>query len=200
VVAAANQNLEIEVKLACSNLDCLFAAGLQLMLVESRHFEDNWLFDFPDQRLYKEGAALRLRSVNGKGLLTYKGIVRDSETSPLKVREEIETAVEEPEQIAMLLERLGFHRSFRYQKYRTIYQLQIKEEMVTVTFDETPMGNFIEVEGNETGVLETIKAAGFNADDIIRESYPELQERLCAERGFPLADLVFDDKESYKNL
>ena len=105
-MAAANQNLEIEVKLSCSNLHCLFAVGLQLTLMEPRHFEDNWLFDFPDQRLYKEGSALRLRTVDGKGLLTYKGIARDSETSPLKVREEIETAVEEPEQMAMLLERL----------------------------------------------------------------------------------------------
>jgi adenylate cyclase class 2 len=162
-----------------------------LTLTEPRHFEDNWLFDFPNQRLYKEGAALRLRSVDGRGLLTYKGIVRDSETSPLKVREEIETAVEEPDQMAVLLERLGFQRSFRYQKYRTVYQLNINEEMVTITFDETPMGNFIEVEGNETGVLETMKAAGFDADEIIRESYPELQEKRCAERGMPLEDLVF---------
>lgn len=190
-MAAANQNLEIEVKLFCSNLDCLYEAGLDLTLVEPRHFEDNWLFDFPDQRLYKQGAALRLRSVNGKGLLTYKGIVRDSETSPLKVREEIETVVAEPEQMVTLLERLDFHRSFRYQKYRTVYQLHMKEEAVTVTFDETPMGNFIEVEGNEKGVLDTLNAVGFRADDIIRESYPELQVKRCAERGVPLEDLVF---------
>src|SRR5262249_992985 len=79
----------------------------------------------------------------------------------------------------------------RYQKYRTVYQLTMSGEAVTVTFDETPMGNFIEVEGNEQGVLETMKAAGFRAEDIIRESYPELQVKRCAERGIPLEDLVF---------
>jgi len=190
-VATANQNLEIEVKLPCDSLDCLYEAGLDLTIDEPRHFEDNWLFDFPDQRLYKQKAALRVRSVNGKGLLTYKGIVRDSESSPLKVREEIETAVDKPEQMVTLLERLDFHRSFRYQKFRTVYRLTMQEETVTVTFDETPMGNFIEIEGNESGVLETLQAAGFGADDIIRDSYPELQAKRCAERGVPLEDLVF---------
>jgi adenylate cyclase, class 2 len=190
-VAATKNNLEIEVKLACENLDRLRQANLDLQLVEARHFEDNWLLDSKDQKLFHKGAALRVRSVNNRGVLTYKGEVHNSETSILKVREEIESAVEAPEQVVELFERLGFHRSFRYQKYRAVYRLVGAGNELSITFDETPLGNFIEIEGDEEGVLQTMQAAGFSADEIIRESYPELQALRCQQLGKPLEDLIF---------
>jgi adenylate cyclase class 2 len=184
-------NLEIEVKLACDNLDRLRKAGLQLNLETPRHFEDNWLLDLPDQPLFKQGAALRVRSVNGKGTVTYKGVVKETHESRLKVREEIETAVDEPDRLIELFERLGYHRSFRYQKYRTSYCIVLEGRELKVVLDETPMGNFIEIEGDETSVLNVLDTAGFSANDIIRESYPELQASRCRTRGVPLEDLVF---------
>ncbi|MEW6126052.1 MAG: class IV adenylate cyclase [Acidobacteriota bacterium] len=190
-MAKSNTHLEIEVKLACDSVDALRNAGLDLSIVKPRYFEDNWLFDFADQRLFKTGAALRVRKVENQGLVTYKGIVMNSATSPLKVREEIETEVAQPEHLATLFERLGLHRSFRYQKYRTDYRVKLADKFVSVTFDETPMGNFIEIEGDETEVLAVMQAAGFRAEDIIRESYPELQVKRCREIGIPVKDLVF---------
>ena len=184
-------NLEIEVKLACDDLDRLRNAGFQLTLETPRHFEDNWLLDLPDQPLFKQGAALRVRSVNGKGTVTYKGVVKETYESRLKVREEIETAVAEPERLIELFERLGYHRSFRYQKYRTDYHVALDGRELKVVLDETPMGDFIEIEGDESSVLKALDAAGFSANDIIRESYPELQAARCRERGVPLEDLVF---------
>jgi len=184
-------NLEIEVKLACDDLDRLSNAGLQLKLETPRHFEDNWLLDLPDQSLFKQGAALRVRSVNGKGTVTYKGVVKETHESRLKVREEIETAVDEPERLIELFERLGYHRSFRYQKYRTGYCIALEGRELKVVLDETPMGTFIEIEGDESSVLNVLDAAGFSANDIIRESYPELQASRCRARGVPLEDLVF---------
>jgi adenylate cyclase, class 2 len=118
-------------------------------------------------------------------------VVHDSETSILKVREEIESAVDAPEQVVELFERLGFHRSFRYQKYRTVYRLAGAGNDLSITFDETPLGNFIEIEGDEDSVLQTLRAAGFSADEIIRESYPELQALRCQQLGKPLEDLIF---------
>jgi adenylate cyclase class 2 len=184
-------NLEIEVKLACDDLDRLRNAGFQLTLETPRHFEDNWLLDLPDQPLFRQGAALRVRSVNGKGTVTYKGVVKETYESRLKVREEIETAVDEPERMIELFERLGYRRSFRYQKYRTDYCVALDGRELKVVLDETPMGDFIEIEGDESSVLKALDAAGFSANDIIRESYPELQASRCRARGVPLEDLVF---------
>jgi adenylate cyclase, class 2 len=184
-------NLEIEVKLACDDLDRLRDAGLELSLETPRHFEDNWLLDLADQSLLKQGAALRVRSFDGKGTVTYKGVVKETQESRLKVREEIESAVDEPEHLIDLFERLGYHPSFRYQKYRTGYRAILDGCELKVLLDETPMGNFIEIEGDEAGVLKALDAAGFSAGDVIRESYPELQAMRCRARGVPLEDLVF---------
>ncbi len=189
--AITQSSLEIEVKLSCDDLDHFRRAGLDLKLESPRHFEDNWLLDSADGKLLSAGAALRIRFVNGHGLITYKGIVEESARSPLKVREEIECETSDPASLIILFERLGFHRSFRYQKYRTIYSLLIDGEEIEVVFDETPMGNFIEIEGDETRVLRALEAAHFTTTDFIRESYPELQAARCHERGVPLEDLVF---------
>ena len=184
-------NLEIEVKLASDNLDRLRNAGFTLTLTKPRHFEDNWLLDTAERSLFKRGAALRVRKGGGRGSVTYKGLVEGGEESILKIREEIESEAADPDRLIELFERLGFHRAFRYQKYRTSYRLAIEGRELKVEFDETPMGNFIEIEGDEPEVLRVLEVTGFFASDIIRESYPELQARRCESRGVPLEDLVF---------
>jgi len=184
-------NLEIEVKLACEDLDRLRNAGFVVTLQTPRHFEDNWLLDLPDRSIFKQGAALRVRSVNGKGSVTFKGAVIESNESRVKVREEIETELSEPERMIELFERLGYRRSFRYQKYRTTYALLLDGVELKVVLDETPMGNFIEIEGDETRIARVFEAAGFSDAEIVRESYPELQASRCRDRGVPLEDLVF---------
>lgn len=181
---------EAEVKLACDDLDRLRGAGFQLDIVEPRHFEDNWLLDTSDKAMLTQGKALRIRFARGKGWITFKGAVRDT-GSVVKVREEIELETTAPDRAIELLERLGFQRSFRYQKYRTVYQVAVDGKEVTVVFDETPIGNFIEIEGNESTVARVFEASGFSDTDIVRESYPELQAKRCNERGVPLEDLVF---------
>lgn len=185
-------NLEIEVKLACDDLDRLRNAGITLTLNAPRHFEDNWLLDLSDRTLFQKGAALRVRSVSGKGSITYKGIVQESAASRLKVREEIQTAIDEPERAIELFERLGYQRSFRYQKYRTGYRATLNGYEFKVELDETPMGVFIEIEGDEASVANALDVAGFGSDEIIRESYPELQASRCKAAGIPLEDLVFE--------
>jgi adenylate cyclase, class 2 len=184
-------NLEIEVKLACDDLGRLTRAGFELNLRKARHFEDNWLLEDANQTLIKQGAALRIRVVDGRGWVTYKGEAQETTASPLKVREEIESAVSDPEKLIALFERLGYHRDFRYQKYRTTYAILFDGAALEVAYDETPMGNFIEIEGDEGHVLGILERAGFTAADSIRESYPELQAKRCKTRGLPLEDLIF---------
>ncbi len=133
---------------------------------------------------------MRVRSAKGKGWITYKGAVREND-SPVKVREEIEVETTAPDRAVALFERLGFHRSFRYQKYRTVYRTAVDGRDLHVVLDETPMGSFIEIEGDEAAVVRVLEAAGFSSGDVVRQSYPELQASRCRERGVPLEDLVF---------
>jgi adenylate cyclase class 2 len=183
--------IETEVKLACGDLGRLRDAGFTMTISTPRHFEDNWLLDSSDQVLFRQRAALRVRSVNGKGSVTFKGVLPESEASPLKVREEIESDTSDPAQMIAVFEKLGFQRAFRYQKYRTNFCLRLDGNELKVSLDETPMGNFIEIEGDEKTILRVLEAAGFSSKDIIRESYPDLQLERCRARGVALEDLVF---------
>ncbi len=185
--------LETEVKLACDDLNRIRNAGFDLRLIKDRHFEDNVLLDSDDHRLLSRGAALRIRTVGGQGLVTYKGVARAGGDSPVKVREELESEATEPERVREIFDRLGYRKSFRYQKYRTVYALALDGTELEVTFDELPIGSFIEIEGEEDKIRLVLEAAGFSDGDIIRESYPELQASLCKARGVPLEDLIFED-------
>src|SRR5262249_5849018 len=139
--------LESEVKLKCDDADALVAAHPELgwTVVAERHFEDNFVFELPDAALERRGSILRLRVVAGKATLTYKGLVPESATSELKVREELETGVERPEVLAEIFGRLGLRRTFRYQKYRTVYRLDLDGGAVLAMRDETPLGGFLEI-------------------------------------------------------
>ena len=187
---------ETEIKLASGDLERIRAAGFELILVEPRHFEDNRLFDTEDKILFHRGAALRIRSAGGKGLITYKGLIREDNGPLVKAREEIEAEISDPESVVEILTHLGLLPSFRYQKYRTVYTLKVNEHEVEVMLDETPMGNFIEIEGDTRDVTRIIEAAGFTKDEVVHESYPEIQAARCAARGVPLEDLIFSDRDT----
>lgn len=185
--------LETEVKVRFDDVEALVAAHPELgwRVVEQRHFEDNFVFELPERALELRGSILRMRVANGRATLTYKGLVPESLTSAMKVREELETLVERPEILADIFERLGLRRSFRYQKYRTVYALDVDGGEVLAMRDELPFGAFLEIEGDPERVAASAQILGFEPLSFIRESYIGLQAALCRARGVALQDLVF---------
>jgi adenylate cyclase class 2 len=186
--------VEAEVKLQCRDVETLRAAHPDLgwTVVKPRHFEDNYVFDLPADALANRGSILRLRVVDGVGTLTYKGLLPESAESAIKVREELETGVERPETLALVFERLGLRRAFRYQKYRTVFRLGGAGHGLLAMFDETPMGNFLELEGDEAFVVEVATRLGYARADFVNVSYIGMQAAFCRARGVPLEDLVFE--------
>src|SRR5262245_55517315 len=73
-------DMEVGIKLPCDEQSWLVDAGLDLEVVEDRHFEDNWVYKLPDGKLRKR-QYLRVRYVGDgdgagrrhEGKLTYKG-------------------------------------------------------------------------------------------------------------------------------
>ncbi len=200
-------DMEVEIKLPCDDVSCLVEGGLSLEVVEERHFEDNWVYKLPDGKLRK-GQYLRVRYVgNGdgagrhkEGQLTYKGKPRRMPVATAtrkhkgkKVREEIETSVGQPNKVVKIFKRLGLVRSFRYQKHRTVYSVALDDgRSLLAMFDETPIGNFLELEG-DAGAIEAVAAKiGYAPATFISESYVEMQVTRCAARGVPLSDMVFE--------
>ena len=58
--------------------------------------------------------------------------------------------------------------------------------------DETPFGEFLEIEGEAAEVSAVASTLGFEPSSYIRESYIGIQAALCRARGVPLQDLVFE--------
>ena len=96
----------------------------------------------PKTRLYQRRSVLRVRNEGGRSLLTFKGPVQPG---AMKLREEHETVVADGDTLLAILNELGLHVWFRYEKYRE----EFAAEDVVIAIDETPVGTFVEIEGGE---------------------------------------------------
>lgn len=172
ITYAAVATLEIEVKLRTADVAEARARldRVGAHLLHPREFEDNRLYDFPDRGLLNRGAMLRLRMTARGAFLTYKDRARSE--GGVKVREEIESSLPHGEagRLAETLERVGMEVVFRYQKFRTTWDW----DGLHLTLDETPIGVFIELEGERSAIDRAAATMGFSASDYIPQSYRDL--------------------------
>jgi adenylate cyclase class 2 len=157
---------EIEIKFRIENLPALTRslkrAGFK-QVTRSTH-EMNSLYDLPAQKLRKKGELLRLRKYGDAWLLTHKA---KSKAGRHKVRVELETPVENGQHMDAILRALGFKPTFRYEKYRAEWS----DGKGHVVLDETPIGNFGEIEGAPRWIDRTARALGICHGDYITETY-----------------------------
>jgi len=182
--------LEIEVKLKIRNLQRLRRDLLETGCQETvpRSLERNWTWDFPGQPLREQGKLLRVRQFAGRCLLTFKGVARQSRH--FKIREERETEVQDLETLGVILGRLGLEVFFRYEKYRTSYLLRLRgRRSIALSVDETPIGNYLEIEGTEADIHRVAEKLGFDQDAFIKESYLALFAKSRSRKS--QRDMVF---------
>ncbi len=188
---------ETEIKLPIDDLESVSKQILSLgaRIEKERHFEENLVFDTDAQDLKKQGVLLRLRIVGErhavelqtKGTLTFKGEVDLS--GGIRDREEIESEIHEPEHFIRIFSNLGFFPAFRYQKFRTVYRIPNID--LDFCIDETPIGNFIELEGEVDSIHNYGAKLGFSKEQYITESYGGLYLKWCEKNGFKPANMVF---------
>jgi adenylate cyclase class 2 len=178
---------EIEVKLPCADLEAVRRVLAQkgARPVSDLHEEVNDLFDDTERRLSARGAALRLRRAGGRNILTYKGPARF--VSGVKVREERETEVLDGEAARAILAGLGFSPTFRYEKRREEWLY----EGCAVALDETPIGRFVEVEGEPTAIRRAVAALSLDFSEAIPYSYARLYLDLRSKDPTLPPDMVF---------
>src|SRR6185295_9055090 len=127
--------LEREIKLRFADAESARAAVLQVGTtpLRGRRLQEDCLLDSDDEGLRGRRCVLRVRMDSGKSVLTFKGPVQ---ASVMKIREELETIAADGTLLLRILEELGFHVWFRYQKYREEFAL----DDVIIAIDETPVG------------------------------------------------------------
>ena len=178
--------VEREIKLRFASPDearsAILATGATPL--RSRRLQEDALLDTSDEALRRRQCVLRIRSESGKSLLTFKGPVLPGS---MKVRDEFETVVGDSEVMQRVLEELGLHVWFRYEKYREEYAAG----EVTIAIDETPVGTFVELEGSEQGILALAATLGRAPSDFVLESYRALFVEHRAAFGLKGPNMVF---------
>ncbi len=213
-------NQEVEVKLRVADLAALRRRLARLGLrpkPSGRVYERNILFDTPQGGLAKHGQLLRVRrealssdsrraarEAHREAILTYKGPAENAapaDAAPggrYKVRQELEVGIADPEQLGRILEALGLRGWFRYEKYRTGYQLPDSFRWAAglqIELDETPIGTFVELEGPPPAIDRAAKLLGYSPADYITKSYLALYLEQCRKQGVPAADMVFPPRK-----
>jgi adenylate cyclase class 2 len=160
---------EIEIKFRVADLRALArrlrAAGFRL--VTPKTHELNTLYDLPGQVLRTRRELLRIRKYGLAWTLTHKsGGVKARHSS----RVELETSVEDGKQMDLILRALGYAPSFRYEKFRAEWT----DGKGQVVVDETPIGNFCEIEGPPRWIDATAKKLQVGAEDYITKNYASL--------------------------
>lgn len=161
---------EIEIKFRIDNIDALAAKLSQLGFkqVTPRTHEMNTLFDLPGKPLRSQGELLRLRKYGDAWVLTHKA--KSNSGGPHKIRVEIETRVEDGSKMEAILRALQFRPTFRYEKYRAEW----KGGPGHVVIDETPIGNYGEIEGPPEWIDSVALQLGLNPDSYITDTYAGL--------------------------
>lgn len=160
---------EVEIKFRVSSLrvlnHSLKAAGFRL--ITRRTHETNVLYDLPNKSLRRRGELLRLRQYGSSWFLTHK---TKGKTGRHKTRIENETRLADGVKMDAILRALGFAPSFHYEKFRAEWS----DGKGHVVVDETPIGNFGEIEGPSRWIDRTARALNLHPDDYITDTYVPL--------------------------
>jgi adenylate cyclase, class 2 len=211
---------EIEIKLAIRDGKGLQRALKRLGAKPAnpkapRMHEMNVIFDTPDGGLAKHGQLLRIRTetpaqakkgskskIPARTLLTFKsppeelaiGYVGPGGDRRHKVREEIETELTDGATMQRIFEGLGLRGWFRYEKFRTTYVLPKRHgwaKGLLIEVDETPIGTFVELEGQAMAIDRAAKELGYSTRDYVLKNYLVLYVEECKRSGVEPKDMLF---------
>ncbi len=138
-------------------------------------FEENVIYTGPG--LDPRRRVLRLRRRGERAILTFKE--REPSPSAIKRQREDETEVSDADALAAILDALGYRPTLVYEKRRTTWHLG----GVEVVLDELPFGLFLEIEGEESQILEAERLLDLEAAEAEHAPYPELTLRHGTDRG-----------------
>jgi adenylate cyclase class 2 len=154
-----------------------------------RAFESNVLYDTPDRSMRARTEILRIRDYNGRCLLTHKRLpdIGPGEDKH-KHRIETETVVSDGEALAQIFRSLGLVEAFRYEKWRSEWS----DGEGHCVVDETPIGNFAELEGSPEWIDRVAARLGVEPAQYMTLSYGRLFDLWREEHHSTVQHLTFD--------
>jgi adenylate cyclase class 2 len=131
---------------------------------------------------------LRIRNYAGCCTLTHKQLPDEGPGEDThKHRIETETEISDGQALAEVFLSLGLVPAFRYEKWRTEWSSGEGHCVV----DETPIGNYAELEGPAEWIDRTAARLGIDPSQYITLSYGRLFDQWCEEHEASAEDLTF---------
>lgn len=182
--------VEIEVKFRVENIRGLEEKlrSLGFHTVTPRTFERNTLYDTPDRTLRASQAILRIRKYGDRWVLTHKCLPPDHDPNARhKHRVETETEIADGGALGVIFTQLGYGPAFVYEKWRAEYS----DGTGHCVLDETPIGDFAELEGPEDWIDAISAHLGLDPSALMTLSYGRLFENWCKETHSAAGDMTF---------
>ena len=177
---------EIEIKFRVADVEELSHklrnAGFTQKTPRTR--ELNTLYDRRTQPLRRKGELLRLREYGSEWILTHKA---KGKAGRHKSRRETETRVEDGLKMHAILQALGFGSTFRYEKFRAEWT----DGTGHVVIDETPIGDFGEIEGPADWIDRTASLLGVDEKEYITLNYAALFFEWKRRTKSPAKEMTF---------
>jgi adenylate cyclase class 2 len=211
------QSAEIELKFPIDDLASLQARlpPLGFQLDTPRTFEQNTLYDTPDRTLRASKQILRVRRYGSLWTVTHKRQPNPcANGGPIryKIRLETETRIDDGPALAAIFEQLGYAPVFRYEKFRTEWsqttptidgplftdpelcaEVPLPPARSHLVIDETPIGDYAELEGPPAWIDHTLAALGVNPAACLTDSYGRLFLAWKERMGSAAENLTFDE-------
>ncbi len=177
---------EIEIKFRIADIRALTRRlrAAKFRLVTPRTHEMNTLYDLAGQPLRKRGELLRLRKYGDEWVLTHKA---KGTVGRHKTRLETETKVTDGKKMDAILQALGFRPTFRYEKFRAEWS----DGQGNVVVDETPIGDFGEIEGSPRWIDRTAKRLGILPEHYLTDTYAGLFLAWKRRTRSPATEMTF---------
>src|SRR3989442_3694482 len=186
-----SSNKEVEIKFRISNLRDLKERlrRADFRLGTARTHEMNTLYDLPSNPLRRGGDLLRLRKYGSEWVLTHKAKGKEGRH---KTRTETETKIADGRQMEVILRALGYVPTFRYEKFRAEWEGGKGHVFV----DETPIGNFGEIEGPGRWMDKNAGRPGIQRSDYMTDTYAGLFFSWKSRTRSPAKDVPFGATKS----
>jgi len=182
--------VETEIKFRVDDLPGLSSRLVlaRFTLQTPRSFEANVLYDTPTRQMRARTEILRIRNYAGRCIITHKRLpdVGPGEDAH-KHRIETETEVSDGSVLAQIFHSIGLTPAFRYEKWRTEWS----DGEGHCVVDETPIGNFAELEGSPAWIDRIAALLGVDPGQYITLSYGRLFEAWRDQHGSSAQDLTF---------
>jgi adenylate cyclase, class 2 len=185
---------EIEIKFRVTDVRALTSrlrtTGFRLRT--RRTLETNTLYDLPGKVLRNRKELLRIRKYGSTWTLTHKS---GKEIGRHSSRIELEIKVADGKTLDAIVRALGYAPSFRYEKFRSEWiagkTTQKKTGKGVIVVDETPIGNFCEIEGPPRWIDATAKKLGIAPKDYVTKNYATLFAEWKREANSPADEMTF---------